>query len=90
MFETIGKLVDTYWLMAKDLEKKNDEIDGRVEILAKIVSEIVEDKKLLLKITKEQRADIVELSTRCACISHACSFKRHEEYDEVFFTPKKE
>ena len=88
--ETIGEGVDAYWMMGKDLEKKVDDIDGRVEILAKIVIEMAEDKKLLLKIIKEQQADIVELSTRFACIGHACSLKREEEDDDVFFTPKKE
>lgn len=77
-------------MMGKDLEKKVDDIDGRVEILANIVIEMAEDKKLLLKIIKEQQVDIAELSTCFTCIAHACSLKREEEDDDVFFTPKKE
>ena len=88
--ETIGEGVDAYWMMGKDLEKKVDDIDGRVEILAKIVIEMAEDKKLLLKIIKDQQANIVELSARFACIAHACSLKREEEDDDAFFTPRKE
>jgi hypothetical protein len=88
--ETIGEGVDAYRMMGKDLEKKVDDIDGRVEILAKIVIEMAEDKKLLLKIIKEQQTNIVELSTRFACIAHDCSLKREEEDDDAFFTPKKE
>jgi hypothetical protein len=45
--DTIGEGVDAYWMMSKDLDKKVDDIDGRVELLVKIVLEMAEGKKKL-------------------------------------------
>ena len=38
--ETIGKAIDSYWMMSKDLEKKVDDIDGRVGFLIKTIFEL--------------------------------------------------
>jgi hypothetical protein len=86
--ETIGEGVDAYWMMSKDLEKRVDDIDSRVEFLVKIVLEMADDKKKLLRVVEEQQADIAELSARFACIAHACNLK-NEKKEDVFFTPEK-
>ena len=61
-------------MMSKDLNKKVDDIDGRVEFLVQVI--------------KEQQADIEELSARFACIANACSWKSEKEED-IFYTPEK-
>jgi hypothetical protein len=68
-------------MMSKYLEKKVDDIDGRVELLIKIVHEMADDKKKLIKLVMQQREDIAELSVRFACISYACNVKRDKEED---------
>jgi hypothetical protein len=70
-------------MMSKDLEKKVDDIDGRVKLLIKIVHEMADDKKKLVKLVKEQREDIAELSACFACIAHACNAKRKNKEDIV-------
>jgi hypothetical protein len=83
--DIVGEGVDAYWMMSKDLEKKVNDIDGRVELLVKIILEMTEDKK---KLVKEQHGDIAELLAHFACITQACNMKREEE-DDVFFTPER-
>jgi hypothetical protein len=68
-------------MISKDLEKKVDDIDGRVELLIKIVHEMADDKKELIKLVKEQREDIAELSAHFACIAYPCNVKRDKEED---------
>jgi hypothetical protein len=86
--ETVGEGVDAYWMMSIDLEKKVDDINGRVEFLTKIVLEMADDKKKLLKVVEAQQADIVELYARFTCVAIACNLK-NDEKEDVFFTPEK-
>jgi hypothetical protein len=74
--ETMSEGVDSYWLMSKDLEKRVEDIDQRVETLTKVFLEMVDDRKLVVKVIKNQHDDITELGTRFACIAHACNLKR--------------
>jgi hypothetical protein len=53
-------------MINKDLEKKIDDIFGRVKTLTKVVIEMAEEKKKILEITKEQQATIIELSSQRA------------------------
>ena len=59
---TIGKGIDSYWMMSKDLEKKVDDIDGRVGFLIKTVFELADEKKLLQKKFLKLQFDMAELS----------------------------
>ena len=73
--------------MSKYLEKKVDDIDGRVGFLIKTVFELTDDKKLLQKKFLKLQFDMAELSNRFASIAKACNM---DEEGDVFFTPKKE
>jgi hypothetical protein len=75
-------------MMSKDLEKKVDDIDGRVELLIKIVHEMADDKKKLIKLVKGQREDIAELSACFVCIAYAFNIKRDKE-EEILSTQEK-
>jgi hypothetical protein len=57
-------------MMSKDLEKKVDDIDGRVELLIKIVHEMADDKKELIKLVKEQREDFSSLCMHRLPLQH--------------------
>jgi hypothetical protein len=72
--ETIGEGVDAYCMMSKDLNKKVDDIDGRLDYLVQVI--------------KEQQADIEELSTRFACIANSCRSKNEKEED-IYCMPRK-
>ena len=56
--ETVSEGVDSYWLMSKDLEKRVEDINQRVETLTKVVLEMADDRKLLVKVIKNQHDDI--------------------------------
>jgi peptidoglycan hydrolase CwlO-like protein len=71
--QTIGEGVDAYCMMINDLNKKVDDIDGRLDYLVQVI--------------KERQADIEELSTRFACIANACSSKNEKEED-IYCTPR--
>ena len=45
--ETFGEGIDSYWMMSKDLEKKVDDIDGRVGFFIKTVFELTDENKFL-------------------------------------------
>ena len=78
-------------MLGKYRERKVDDIDGRVQLLTKIIMEMADERKNLSKITTELHAGIMDMSTRFTCIAHACSLKADEEEgDYDFFTPKKE
>jgi hypothetical protein len=51
---TMNEGVDPYLLMSKDLDKKVDYVNNRVETLDKVVLEMADDMKLLVKIIKNQ------------------------------------
>jgi hypothetical protein len=59
-------------MMSKDLENKIDDIDSRMNTLTKIVIEMVAEKEIL-NLVQKQEATIIELSSRSACIAHACT-----------------
>lgn len=88
--ETMNEGVDSYWLMSKDLEKKVDDIKNRVETLAKVVLEMANDRKFLVKVIKNQHDDIMELATCFACITHACNLKREDDVSGTSLTPEEE
>ena len=69
--ETIGEGIDSYWMMNKDLEKKVNDIDGRVGFLIKTVFELSDEKKLLQKKFLKLQFDMAELSNRFASIAKA-------------------
>jgi hypothetical protein len=56
--ETVSEGVDSYCLMGNDLEKRVKDINQRVETLTKVVLEMVDDRKLLLEVIKNQHDDI--------------------------------
>ena len=60
--ETIGEGIDSYWMMSKDLEKKVDDIDGRVGFLIKTVFELTDEKKFLKRKMLKLQYDMAELS----------------------------
>ena len=74
-------------MMNKDLEKKVNDIDGRVGFLIKTVFELSDEKKLLQKKFLKLQFDMAELSNRFVSIAKACNM---DEEGDVFFTPKKE
>ena len=82
--------VDSYWLMSKALEKRVEDINQRVETLTKVVLEMADDRKLLVKVIKNQHDDITELATRFACITHACNLKQEDNISGASFTPEEE
>ena len=86
---TVGEGIDAYWMMSKDLEKKVDDIDGRVKILVKLVLEMADDKKKLLNIVEGLQNDMIDLTTRFANIVYACNWKQGKKGD-VFSPPKEE
>ena len=65
------KGIDSYWMMSKDLEKKVDDIDGRVGFLIKTVFELSDEKKLLQKKFLKLQCDMAELNNRFASIAKA-------------------
>ena len=67
--DTIGEGIDSYWMMSKDLEKKVNDIDGRVDFLIKTVFELSDEKKLLQKKFLKLQFDMAELSNRFARIA---------------------
>lgn len=79
--ETMNEGVDSYWLMSKDLDKKVNDINNRVETLAKVILDMVDDTKFLVKVIKNQHDDITELATRFACIAHTCNLKWEDDVD---------
>ncbi|KAK1664817.1 hypothetical protein QYE76_052976 [Lolium multiflorum] len=81
--------VDSYWLMSKDLEKKVNDVNSRVETMAKVVLEMADDRKLRVKIIKDQHDDITEFTTRFACTVHDCSLKWEDDVDDASLTPEK-
>jgi hypothetical protein len=88
--ETVSEGVDSYWLMSKDLEKKVDDVNNRVETQAKVVLEMADDRKLLVKIIKDQHDDITELTTCFACIAHSCHLKQEDDVDSASPSLEKE
>jgi hypothetical protein len=85
---TVGEGIDAYWMMSKDLEKKVDDIDGRVEILVKVVLEMADEKKKLLNKVEGLPNDVIDLATRFANIAYACNLKQVKKGD--VFSPSKE
>jgi hypothetical protein len=77
-------------LISKDLEKKVEDINQRVKTLTKVVLEMADDRKLLVKVIKNQHDDITELATHFACIAHACNRKREDTISGASFAPKEE
>jgi septal ring factor EnvC (AmiA/AmiB activator) len=88
--ETMSEGIDSYWLMSKDLEKRVKDINQRVETLTKVLLEMADDRKLLVKVIKNQHDDITELATRFACIARACNLKREDTVSGASFTPEEE
>jgi uncharacterized Ntn-hydrolase superfamily protein len=88
--ETMSEGVDSYWLMSKDLEKRVKYINQRVETPTKVFLEMADDRKLLVKVIKNQHDDITELATHFACIAHACNLKREDTISEASFTQEEE
>ena len=74
-------------MMNKYLEKKVNDIDGRVGFLIKTIFELSDEKKLLHKKFLKLQFDMAELNSRFASIAKACNM---DEEGDVFFTPKKE
>ena len=66
--ETIGEGIDSYWMMRKDLEKKVDDIDGRVGLLIKIGFELTDEKKFLKNKMLKLQYDMAELNICFASI----------------------
>jgi hypothetical protein len=87
--ETMNEGVDSYWLMRKDLEKKVDGINNRVETLANVVLDMANDMKLLVKVIKRHHDDITELATSFSCITHACNLKREDDAVEHRLLPRR-
>jgi predicted transcriptional regulator len=88
--ETMSEGVDSYWLMSKDLEKRVEDINQRVETLTKVVLEMADDRKLLVKVIKNQHDDITKLATRFACIAQACNLKREDTISGASFAAEEE
>ena len=86
---TIGEGVDAYWMMSKDLEKKVDDVDDRVEILIKLVLEMADEKKKLLNIVEGLQNDVIDLTIHFGNIAYACNWKQVKKGD-VFSLPKKD
>ena len=76
-------------MMSKGLEKKVDDVDGRVEVLVKLVLEMADDKKKLLKIVEGLQNDVINLTTRFGNIAYACNWKQ-ERKNDVMALPKEE
>ena len=55
--------------------------------LTNIVIEMAAEKKEILNIMQEQQATLIKLSTRFACIAHACTWKGKEEKEAEEKTP---
>jgi len=55
-------------MMSTDLEKKVDDIDGRVGFLIKTVFELTDEKKFLKRKMLKLQYDMAELSIRFASI----------------------
>jgi hypothetical protein len=51
---------------------------------------MADDRKLLVKVIKNQHDDITELDTRFVCIAHACNLKRGDTINGASFTPEEE
>ena len=86
---TVGKGIDAYWMMSKDLENKVDDVESRVELLVKLVVEMADEKnKLLIKVEGLQN-DVDELTAHFANLSYACNWKQVKKGD-VFSLPKKD
>jgi len=86
---TVGEGIDAYWMMSKDLEKKVDDVDGRVEILVKLVLEMADEKKKLLNIVEGLQNDVIDLTTHFGNVAYACNWKQVKKGD-VFSPPKEE
>ena len=75
-------------MMSKDLEKKVDDVDGRVETLVKLIVEMAEDKKKLLGIVEGLQANVIDLTTRFGNIAYACKWKQGRK-DDILSSPNK-
>jgi hypothetical protein len=58
--------------------------------LTKVVLEMTDDRKLLVKVIKNQHDDITELATHFACIAHTCNLKREDTFSGASFAPEEE
>lgn len=72
---TIGEGIDAYWMMSKDFEQRVDLLYDRINTLTKVVLEILENNKLLMKVVSGQQEEIMEISARFLGIARSCNWK---------------
>ena len=68
--------------MSKDLGKQVSHISDRFDSLLRTDYEIADENKKILEVMKKQQTEIVELTTRFACIAHVCPLKLEIEKEE--------